>query len=568
MEDDFQSLSKGVFVVPFQPPSDENGAGPSILRSGPLDKLYSTTLRRCEEAYTNYESEKTSEQLDDIADWLERCSAPPLLTISCPVHRLPIAILQNASVSLSSLLPTLGPTTLTLHGRDAPDLTTAVRAVAIGFIGEATLSGRKTGRAGLDEVELWWKGKKDKSPLLLHIQEAQLVASSVLAELMYILTLHPDLPIRLLLSVPSTSVFLSSWTHLEPSTIDLCVLQSGRTRRRSGGVKAILKGSRDVPLKVSEDLEEDIINDEDLLGGGSMAAMKALKWLLLHHSINSSLATLAEKTQTPEQLQKVQAWVNAVFAHPDDSSLPGRSLFTLGSNRDLASVTNPAPRTSILHALSNSASYVELSAVSADEAGLDRTPLPNSKKNSRSASKGNTDEGQALQSSTTDGYRQPKRAKLAAASDEDIPHLHEEDLKELEMLFEIWRASGRSVNLWDWLEGFRGSMGQDEDEGKAHPRAEAQEDNGNKRKEDENGDIDMGAEEDVSSRATGGPDDGNDVAGQPNSTFKPKEHDEENEARLHAIFIRFVEEARMMGLVRARGKGRRADEVVKGVGLV
>lgn len=45
---------------------------------------------------------------------------------------------------------------------------------------------------------------------------------------------------------------------------------------------------------------------------------------------------------------------------------------------------------------------------------------------------------------------------------------------------------------------------------------------------------------------------------------------EVNEDRLHATFVRFCEEARMLGLVRARGKavGRKADEVVKGVTLI
>jgi hypothetical protein len=43
-----------------------------------------------------------------------------------------------------------------------------------------------------------------------------------------------------------------------------------------------------------------------------------------------------------------------------------------------------------------------------------------------------------------------------------------------------------------------------------------------------------------------------------------------DEDRLHASFVRFCEEARMLGLVRARGKGvgRRGDEVVKSVTLV
>lgn len=47
-----------------------------------------------------------------------------------------------------------------------------------------------------------------------------------------------------------------------------------------------------------------------------------------------------------------------------------------------------------------------------------------------------------------------------------------------------------------------------------------------------------------------------------------EEANEEKAARLHAVFVRFCEEARMFGLVRARGRAKRADEVVKSIGLV
>ena len=48
------------------------------------------------------------------------------------------------------------------------------------------------------------------------------------------------------------------------------------------------------------------------------------------------------------------------------------------------------------------------------------------------------------------------------------------------------------------------------------------------------------------------------------------EPDVETQDRLHATFVRFCEEARMLGLVRARGgrTAKKADEVVKGIGLV
>jgi hypothetical protein len=76
---------------------------------------------------------------------------------------------------------------------------------------------------------------------VLHIEQAQLVPSNVLAELSYILGLHPDLPIRVLLSVPSISTFLANWTNIEPSMVHLTVMDSGKGRKRAGGVNAILR---------------------------------------------------------------------------------------------------------------------------------------------------------------------------------------------------------------------------------------------------------------------------------------------------------------------------------------
>ena len=53
--------------------------------------------------------------------------------------------------------------------------------------------------------------------------------------------IHPKVPVRLLLSVSSTALFLSSWTHVEPCLIDLTVIQAGRGRKRGAAVNAILK---------------------------------------------------------------------------------------------------------------------------------------------------------------------------------------------------------------------------------------------------------------------------------------------------------------------------------------
>jgi hypothetical protein len=128
------------------------------------------------------------------------------------------------------------------------------------------------------------------------------------------------------------------------------------------------------------------------------------------------------------------------------------------------------------------------------------------------------------------------------------------DLKEIETLFNLWKSAGRSVNLWDWLQGFRSTFDEDKDEGsdKDVEQSEA----GEGRPSDQ-GDTEVGANE-KEADGTEKPDDGK------------AERDEATQDRLHAAFIRFCEEARMLGLVRAKGKGtgRRADEVVKGVSLV
>ncbi|EKD00160.1 hypothetical protein A1Q2_05503 [Trichosporon asahii var. asahii CBS 8904] len=88
---------------------------------------------------------------------------------------------------------------------------------------------------------------------------------------------------------------------------------------------------------------------------------------------------------------------------------------------------------------------------------------------------------------------------------------------ELQALFNLWQASGKSVNLWDWLDSFRQVV------------------------------VPSGVED-------GG-------------EHQPHAIDDDIDSRLHALFIRFVEEARLFGTVRARGKNtaKRGDEVVKGV---
>lgn len=125
------------------------------------------------------------------------------------------------------------------------------------------------------------------------------------------------------------------------------------------------------------------------------------------------------------------------------------------------------------------------------------------------------------------------------------------DIKELTILFNVWRSAGKNLNLWDWLESFRSNI-------TPHPIKEK---NGIEVEGDIAQDTTNGIEnglEDEQREHEHGQDDHHDQ--------EDDQEDEEKETRLHASFVRFCEEARMMGIVRAKGK--KADEVVKSVGLV
>ena len=92
------------------------------------------------------------------------------------------------------------------------------------------------------------------------------------------------------------------------------------------------------------------------------------------------------------------------------------------------------------------------------------------------------------------------------------------------------------MNLWDWLQGYKNHVtGQDEDNEEDGDKV----DGDRERKEEGEG-------------------------------KKRKREVDVDEDGIHASFVRFCEEARMLGMVRARGKGvgRKADEVVKGVTLL
>lgn len=61
-----------------------------------------------------------------------------------------------------------------------------------------------------------------------------------MSELLYVLALHPSLPIHVLLSVPSTAIFLDTLSFVEPASVDMTILDAGKARG-SGAVGAILR---------------------------------------------------------------------------------------------------------------------------------------------------------------------------------------------------------------------------------------------------------------------------------------------------------------------------------------
>ncbi len=137
----------------------------------------------------------------------------------------------------------------------------------------------------------------------------------------------------------------------------------------------------------------------------------------------------------------------------------------------------------------------------------------------------------------------PRIAILHALTKGQTATSTEEEYKELRILFELWRSAGKNINLWDWLEGFRESMADRDD---AEDGQEAPDVVANLVEPESNGHIEPVLADDVEMTGL-----------------------EEEQDRLHAIFIRFCEEARMLGIVRARGRtvGKRGDEIVKGIGL-
>lgn len=196
---------------------------------------------------------------------------------------------------------------------------------------------------------------------------------------------------------------------------------------------------------------------------------------------------------------------------------------------------NPAPRLSILQALAKPASFLDQPADDVEDAGgnedeedEDLTP-----RRTKRTPKGTTTLPEPT--SPTTRKRKAPDSPVANGSHEGRPAPADlgQRFKEIETLHALWCSAGKSVNLWDWLEGFRAAVSDDK---------EAQ----------ENGVANGHAEGEGSSRAA-----------------NAEDKDAEEQAQ-HATFIRFIEECRMLGLVRARGSrtSRRTDEVVKGVLMI
>lgn len=251
----------------------------------------------------------------------------------------------------------------------------------------------------------------------------------------------------------------------------------------------------------------------------------------------------------PSELGTVHAILDDIQDDPEAEAL-ARKLFEIPSTRDLnnvrppreryfrgltGQVTDPSPRISILHALSSTSSYTPAPPVPAPAA-----PETPSKR-----------------------LKSKRRVSPPPPSKADEPSRDNHgDVKGLEILYGLWKGAGRSVNLWDWYTGYLGAFTIENDH-----EDEDEVDEG-----DEPARISLLRKQTQKRKRTLEEDDEATKVGPDTQHAAEGEEAEEGEKRdrLHASFVRFCEEARMLGTVRARGKGvgRRADEVVKGVTLV
>jgi hypothetical protein len=225
----------------------------------------------------------------------------------------------------------------------------------------------------------------------------------------------------------------------------------------------------------------------------------------------------------------------------------GKDLFRLSAESDLSHVSptlffklnrltgqvmDPSPRISILQALADTSSFTS------------HLPIPNSQANEVDQVHANA--SGHVSSPSTPKKRKSRQIETETRVEKPIQTYSKGDLGDLEILYNLWKGAGKQVNLWDWLQGYKNHVtgaGEGDDEGEdGIDGADDQELGMGTVKETEGGRKRKHADEDL----------------------------EVDEDRLHATFVRFCEEARMLGMVRARGKavGRKADEVVKGVTLL
>jgi len=207
-------------------------------------------------------------------------------------------------------------------------------------------------------------------------------------------------------------------------------------------------------------------------------------------------------------------------------------------------VVDPAPRIALLQALSDPSCYISPVAT----AQLSNGPSFRGPSASRKTGRVPVDHVVIDQNNETSSIPTTKSPDIAGTKDEEGDANGE--LREMETLFSLWKSAGRSVNLWDWLEGYRSTMNHQETDTRAGEEDDQEE---------------HGVETAGKRQHSPAPLDPN-----INGNLKSGVLDDEAQARLHATFVRFCEEARMLGLVRARGKGtgKRGDEVIKGIGLL
>ena len=105
---------------------------------------------------------------------------------------------------------------------------------------------------------------------------------------------------------------------MEPSLINLTVLQSGKGRKRGGAVNAILRQGANpatMPISIGLDLAEELQRVEQLTGGGSSAVLKALKvrfrWIYLRTGTHCSGHFYATAITARSQIWKKAKYRNS-----------------------------------------------------------------------------------------------------------------------------------------------------------------------------------------------------------------------------------------------------------------